>query len=123
MKVTLNQIEIEKAIKDYMHSTFALKDGLTMNCEFTSTRGPMGILVEIDINAIADVAEPEPEKEHEPERIEREAFPVHDSMCCSEGHCTMSPVSDEKEKEVEEDPAAPCVPVTSLFGEATGIQN
>ena len=121
MKVTLNQFEIEKAIKDYMHSTFALKDGLTMKCEFTSTRGPMGILVEIDINAIADVAEPEPEKEHE--RIEKEAIPVHDSMCCSDGHCSMSSKDDEVEKEEEDGPAVPCVPVTSLFNDATGIPN
>ena len=121
MKVTLNQIEIEKAIKDYMHSTFALKEGLTMKCEFTSTRGPMGILVEIDINAIADVAEPEPEKEHESDHIEKEAVPVHDSMCCSDGHCSMPSRNNEVEKEEEDDAAAPCVPVTSLFTDATGM--
>lgn len=59
MKVTLTQTEIEQALKMYMQNVMALKDDIPMKCEFTSTRGPMGLLVEIEINFMNSVSKQE----------------------------------------------------------------
>lgn len=50
MKLTLTQVEIEEALKQYVFSTISIKDGTDIKIDFTAGRGEKGLTAEIDIN-------------------------------------------------------------------------
>lgn len=50
MKLILTQVEIEAAIRGYITNMVTVKDGTTMDIEFTATRGENGLTASVDIN-------------------------------------------------------------------------
>lgn len=49
MKITLNQTEIEAAIKAYVLAEVSVREGVDLTVDFTATRGSDGIMATIDI--------------------------------------------------------------------------
>lgn len=65
MQITLNQVEIEEAITNYVNDLVSVNEGMTITVTIKATRGEEGTTALIDI--IPEVAEPE---EVEPEVAE-----------------------------------------------------
>lgn len=57
MKITIVQREIEEAVRSYIHSQIAVKEGMEITMDFTATRGEDGLTAAIDISP-AKTAEP-----------------------------------------------------------------
>lgn len=49
MQITLDQPEIELALREYVSNILTIREGSQMNIEFTSTRNPPGLNAKIDI--------------------------------------------------------------------------
>ena len=54
MKITLDQVEIEDAVRDYVMSQVSVKDGQRIEMDFTAGRGANGLTV--DINIVRDTS-------------------------------------------------------------------
>jgi hypothetical protein len=50
MKITIVQLEIEEAIRQYVQSRIQVQDGMEITMDFTSTRGDDGLIAAIDIS-------------------------------------------------------------------------
>jgi hypothetical protein len=120
MKITLNQIEIEEALKQYVSEQGIAVNGKSIEVNITAGRGPNGVTAELDIVAekAAPVAAPRPvavatapstfsmskaESLPEPkEAVEAEEVAEQDAV-------------EDKEEEKEDDGFAPFSGGKSLF--------
>ena len=64
MQITLNQVEIEQALRNYVAEMVAVKDGMTIAVTIRATRGEEGTTAVIDIlpEVVAEVVPPVVEK-------------------------------------------------------------
>lgn len=56
MQITLNQVEIETALKAYINDQINIKDGMEITIDLKAGRGPEGFSATIDISAPAKKA-------------------------------------------------------------------
>lgn len=61
MRITLDQIEVEKAVQSYINNLIAVAPGTHINIEFSKGRGETGISAEVNLSA--QVVESEPKEE------------------------------------------------------------
>lgn len=82
MKLTLTQIEIEEALKQYVFATISIKDGTDIKIDFTAGRGEKGLTAEIDINYLGvksiDISPREAKAPEEDTRVQEQEEPVVD---------------------------------------------
>lgn len=122
MKLTLNQEEIEVALKQYVGNNVSFKAGSDISIEFTAGRGANGLTAEIDIPYLgvssipAAAAQPAVTKRAEKETAAKDAEPVNRSepeTVASEGNTD----DDAPAAEEAQDEAAPTTSGKSLFGQ------
>lgn len=71
MKITLDQTEIEQALKNYVAEQMHIKEGMNISIDIRATRGEGGMTAVIDIapagttspTPVVDIAAPEPVKQ------------------------------------------------------------
>ena len=102
MQITLNQVEIEEAITNYVNDLVSVNEGMAITVTIKATRGEEGTTALIDI--IPKVAEPE---EVEPEVVE----PVKAAARPARKPAVKQAVAPDKEESVAETQPEP-EPVT-----------
>ena len=100
MQITLNQVEIEQAIANYVNDLVSVNEGMDINITLKATRGEEGTTALIDI--VPEVVEPEtPEPVAKPTR--RAAKPaVKAAVTKAEPEPEEAPVEAKEEPAVKE---------------------
>ena len=131
MQITLNQVEIEQALRNYVAEMVAVKDGMTIAVTIRATRGEEGTTAVIDIlpEVVAEVVPPVVEKAVRqpralrtpakaaaevvatPDPVVAAATPAAEAVAEPQAEAPVDPVlPDEEEEEEEETSPAEAIP-------------
>lgn len=128
MKITLDQTEIETAVRNYVNEQVSVKEGQRIDIDFTAGRGANGLTATVDIvsNGTAKAAAPKTAPATDTTAKPEAAAPNQEAAVTPVAETTVDPVADagddagldEANGEVQE-----VKPTNSIFSGLTRPKN
>jgi hypothetical protein len=115
MKITLNQVEIEEALKQYVSGQGISVTGKSIEVNITAGRGPNGVTAELDIVSEAEIPSTAPAAKAAP-TVELSLAPKADPAPAAEPETDSLQEDDSVEEATGTTDAAPFSGGKSLFG-------